>query len=85
MLITLAMLNGGFGFRLASKSPYPPAKSAKIAYAVVAALMWLLYIVIISVFEVRRAAGNRGSGTREERYALKRGEPPTYEESRESL
>lgn len=85
ILITLAMLNGGFGFRLASKSPYPPAKSAKIAYAVVAALMWLLYIVIVSVFETRRAAGNRGSGTQEERYALKRGEPPTYEESRESL
>lgn len=85
ILITLAIVNGGLGLRLASKSPYPPAKSAKLAYAVVAAIMWLLYIVIVSVFEVRKAAGQRGSGTREERYALKRGEPPTYEESRESL
>jgi cytochrome b561 len=85
VLITLAMVNGGLGFRLASESPYPPANSAKIAYAVVAAFMWLLYIIIVSVFEVRKAASNRGSGTREERYALKREEPPAYDESRESL
>jgi hypothetical protein len=85
VLITLAMVNGGLGFRLASKSPFPPAKSAKIAYAVGAAIMWLLYIIIVSVFEVRKVARRRGSGTREERYALKRGEPPAYEESRESL
>jgi len=85
ILITLAIVNGGLGLRLASKSPYPPSKSAKIAYAVVAAIMWLLYIIIVSVFEVRKAAGQRGSRTREERHALKRGEPPTYEESRESL
>jgi len=85
ILITLAMLNGGLGFRLASKSPFPPAKSAKIAYAIVAVVMWLLYIIIVSVFEARKVASRRGSGTREERYALKRGEPPAYDESRESL
>lgn len=85
VLITLAMLNGGLGFRLASKSPFPPAKSAKIAYAVVALVMWLLYVIIVSVFEARKAASRRGSGTREEQYALKRGEPPAYDESRESL
>lgn len=85
ILITIAMVNGGLGFRLASQSPYPPAKSAKIAYAVVAVFMWLLYITVVFVFEIRKAAGRRGSGTQEERYALKRGEPPTYDESRESL
>lgn len=85
ILITLAMVNGGLGFRLASESPFPPAQSAKIAYSVVAAVMWLLYITIVSVFEARKTTGKRGSGTQEERYALKRGEPPTYDESRESL
>jgi len=85
ILITLAMVNGGLGLRLASESPFPPAKSAKIAYAVAAVIMWLLYITIVSVFEVRKAASQRGSGTREERYALKRGAPPAYDESRESL
>jgi hypothetical protein len=84
ILITLAIVNGGLGFRLASESPFPPAKSAKIAYAVVAVIMWLLYIIIVSVFEVRKAASKRGSGTQEERYALKRGEPPAYDESRVS-
>jgi hypothetical protein len=85
ILITLAIVNGGLGLRLTSESPFPPPTSAKIAYAVVAAVMWLLYVIIVSVFEVRKAASQRGSGTREERYALKRGEPSAYHESRESL
>ena len=79
------MVNGGLGFRLASESPFPPTQSAKIAYSVVAAVMWLLYITIVSVFEARKTASKLGSGTHEERYALKRGEPPAYDESRESL
>lgn len=61
-LITLGVINGGFGIRLASTSPFQDAattKKAYIGYGVVAGLIWLLYAGVSALFEYRRTGRER--------------------------
>lgn len=88
ILITVAIINGGLGLRLAARNPFDGEKKSNtgaIAYGILAGLMWLVYVVITALFEYRKAKAQPGTGTREERFALKRGGPPAYTESTESL
>jgi hypothetical protein len=58
-LILLGVINGGLGLRLAAGTPYQTAsttRKAEIAYGVVAALMFLLFAGVSTLFEYRRAA-----------------------------
>jgi hypothetical protein len=74
ILITLGVINGGFGIRLASTSPFQDAattKKAYIGYGVVAGLIWLLYSGISALFEYRRTARERRE-RQEDRYITKR-------------
>jgi hypothetical protein len=50
ILITLGMINGGLGFKLANNTRYGP-----IIYVVVAVIFFLLYVVSIVLGERRRA------------------------------
>jgi len=82
------MINGGLGIRLASFSPFQTdstSTKAKIAYGVIAATMFLLYLFFVVSHEIKRV-GNRteGAGRREEVVVNKDG-LPTYDESEESL
>jgi hypothetical protein len=61
-LVTLGVINGGFGIRLASKSPLQDAattRKAYIGYGVVAGLIWLVYAGVSTLFEYRRTARER--------------------------
>lgn len=59
--ITLGMINGGLGLLLAYDAPlgFAPSQGQVIAYGVVAAIMWLLYVVAAIVGERRRAIAGR--------------------------
>ena len=87
-LIVLGMINGGLGIRLASFSPFQTGETtrkAKIAYGVIAAVMFVLYVVLVVVFEIKRkraqattpVEGARGTAHAENREA----KLPTYDES----
>lgn len=54
--ITLGMINGGLGLLLAYDAPlgFAPSRGQVIAYGIVAALMWLLYVSTAIVGERRR-------------------------------
>ena len=55
-IITLGIINGGLGLRLASRSPIAsPSRGAIVAYGVLAGIMWLLYVVAAVVGERRRS------------------------------
>ncbi|EXJ61085.1 hypothetical protein A1O7_05238 [Cladophialophora yegresii CBS 114405] len=91
-LIVLGMINGGLGIRLASFSPFQTnatSTKVKIAYGVVAATMFLLYLFFVVGFEIRRvrSRGSEGAGRREEvvRNRNKDGGLPSYDESEESV
>jgi hypothetical protein len=54
ILITLGIINGGFGIRPVSMSPFQDAATTKKAYiecSVLAGLMWLLYAGVSMLFE----------------------------------
>ena len=88
ILITAAIVNGGLGLRLAGENPFTSATTTRnheIIYGVLAGLMWLVYMTIVVLFEFRKNSGGTPSGTSEERYALKRGGPPAYTESAETI
>ena len=86
-LIVLGIINGGLGIRLASFSPFQTdetTRKAKIVYGIVAAVMFVLYLVLVVVFEIRKRAqakmpveGARGTAHAENREA----KLPTYDES----
>lgn len=59
--ITLGMINGGLGLLLAYDAPlgFAPSQSQVIAYGVVAAIMWLLYVTAAVVGERRRRIAGR--------------------------
>jgi hypothetical protein len=62
ILITLGTMNGWFGIRLASTSPFQDAATTRKAYiglGVVAEMIWLLYVGVSGLFEFRRTAGER--------------------------
>ncbi|KAF7921205.1 uncharacterized protein EAE98_008631 [Botrytis deweyae] len=61
-VITLGIINGGLGLRLADNS-----KKGEIAYGVIAGFMWVLWVAVILFATVkireRRGSGMGGSGT----------------------
>ncbi|KAF3040196.1 hypothetical protein E8E11_007935 [Didymella keratinophila] len=59
--ITLGMINGGLGLLLAYDAPlgFAPSKGQVIAYGVIAALIWLLYVTAAIIGERRRAIAGR--------------------------
>lgn len=60
--ITLGMINGGLGLLLAYDAPlgFAPSRGQVIAYGIVAAIMWVLYVTAAIVGERRRSiAGKR--------------------------
>jgi hypothetical protein len=85
------MINGGLGIRLASFSPFQTdsqTRTAKIAYSVVAAVMFALYFVLVILFEIRRKRAQKNmlgasraapaAGTAHGENAMKL---PSYDES----
>ncbi|KAK4635558.1 hypothetical protein CLAFUW4_00214 [Fulvia fulva] len=55
IIITLGIINGGLGLRLARRAPVaPPSRGAIIGYSVVAGLIWLVYVVSAIVGERKR-------------------------------
>ncbi|QDS73760.1 hypothetical protein FKW77_005149 [Venturia effusa] len=65
ILITLGIINGGLGLKLADNSTYGP-----IVYAVFAAVAWATYVVAIVIGERRKARSNQHIGG-----------PPKYDEA----
>lgn len=63
VVITLGMINGGLGLMLADNT-----NTGKIAYGIIAAAMWLIYVTAIVIGERRRARGRRE-------------QPPKYEDA----
>jgi hypothetical protein len=55
ILITLGIINGGLGLRLADNA----TRGECIAYGVIAGIIWLLWVVL-AVFGERRRARNTG-------------------------
>jgi hypothetical protein len=86
-LIVLGIVNGGLGIRLASFSPFQTdetTRKAKIAYGVVAAAVFVLYLVLVIVFEVRRIKVRRSIPSQEHpqiAHARHEAKLPTYDES----
>jgi len=88
ILIALGIINGGLGIRLASYSPFQTdatSQKASIAYGVVAGVMFILYLVFVIIFEVRRARFQLAQEEARERENLPKGTLPTYDESEESV
>jgi len=82
------MINGGLGIRLASFSPFQTdstSTKAKIAYGVIAATMFLLYLFFVVVFEMRRATNRSDDVSRREELTVSKDSLPTYDESEESV
>ena len=73
--ITVGIINGGLGLLLARRTGMgSPPNSAIIAYAVVAAFMWILYVVCAIIGE-RRRSRNRAAAA---------AAPPPYKDERQS-
>jgi hypothetical protein len=82
------MINGGLGIRLASFSPFQTESTstkAKIAYGVIAATMFLVYLFFVVASEIRRARNRSDEDSRGEGIAARKDALPTYEESEESV
>jgi len=56
IIITLGIINGGLGLKLADNSTYGP-----IVYAVFAVIAWLIYVAAIVIGERRKKRNNMGS------------------------
>ncbi|KAF2247128.1 hypothetical protein BU26DRAFT_342374 [Trematosphaeria pertusa] len=72
IVITLGMINGGLGMLLATDTGYfVPSRGQKIAYGVVAGIMWLLWMFSAIIGERRRARARKSpdSSARKEQYA----------------
>jgi hypothetical protein len=90
ILITLGMVNGGLGLLLASDAPaitgFAPSKGQVIAYGVIAAIMWLLWVASAIVGERRRAKGKNKLAAKEAEVEQPQDSveletaPPTYKE-----
>lgn len=57
IIVTLGIINGGLGLRLARKLPIvgPPGRGAIIGYSAAAGVMWLLYVLAVVLGERRRS------------------------------
>lgn len=62
ILITLAMINGGFGLQLSA--PYINARPGYIVYGVFAGLIWCIYVAAAVYGEVRGARGAQSGADR---------------------
>lgn len=59
IVITVGIINGGLGLRLSKKiGRYPASQGAIIGYAVVAALVWLIYVAAAIYGENKRRKTN---------------------------
>lgn len=88
ILIVLGIVNGGLGIRLASYSPFQTdatSRRAGIVYGVVAAVMFLLYVVFVVIFEVKRARFQAKEREEREKSSATKNGLPTYDESEESV
>ena len=88
-LIILGMVNGGLGIRLASRSPFrtdSQTRTASIAYAVAAAVMFILYVTLVVLFEIRRkrAQPQEAEKAPTAPTAYQQNKLPTYDESQSS-
>ena len=55
IIVTLGIINGGLGLRLARRLPIGrPSRGAIIGYSVAAGVMWLLYVLAVVLGENRR-------------------------------
>ena len=82
------MINGGLGIRLASSSPFQTQSTstkAKIAYAVVAATMFLLYLFFVINSEIRRVRNRDEIYGMTRVVAVNKDGLPSYDESEESF
>ncbi|OCL09434.1 hypothetical protein AOQ84DRAFT_388179 [Glonium stellatum] len=69
VIITLGIINGGLGLQLAKRTRVgAPSNGRVVAYSVVAAIMWVVYVLAALLGEIRR------------RRALARGAPARKEE-----
>jgi len=68
IIITLGIINGGLGLRLANNS-----HSGEIAYGVVAAVMWLAYVVSAVVGEMRRRKARKNSSLAYDKAGVRQG------------
>lgn len=78
VLIIFGVINGGLGIQLAGKSPFQSRSTttkAKIAYGVVAGLMFSLYAVLVVLFELRR---------RKQQKEVRENKLPSYAEATDS-
>jgi hypothetical protein len=57
ILITLGMINGGLGLRLADNA----SRGECIAYGVVAGIIWLLWMIVAAFGEIRRSRSRRSA------------------------
>ncbi|KAK5044998.1 hypothetical protein LTR84_010146 [Exophiala bonariae] len=88
VLIALGIINGGLGIRLASYSPFQTdatSQKASIGYGVVAGVMFLLYLVSVIAFEIRRARLQLAEEEERERTMVPKAALPTYDESQECV
>ncbi|KAL6243967.1 hypothetical protein RBB50_008836 [Rhinocladiella similis] len=90
VLIVLGIVTGGLGIKLTSESPLQTdsqSRTAKIAYAVVAAFMFLLYLFFVVAFEIRRArhVGQERQTQGDAAARKETGALPSYDESEESI
>lgn len=88
LLIVLGMVNGGLGIRLASFSPFQSdatSNKAGIAYGVIAAVVFALYLIFVIVFEVRRRRALRAELQNGSRTWARKKPLPTYAESEQSV
>jgi len=88
ILIALGIINGGLGIRLASYSPFQTdatSQKASIGYGVVAGVMFLLYLISVIAFEIRRARVQLVEEEERQRNIVPKAALPTYDESEESV
>ena len=88
ILILLGVINGGLGIRLASASPFQTestSQKAGIAYGVIAAVMFLLYVLFVVAFEIKRARHQDAERVEREQTFVMKDSLPSYDESEESV
>ncbi len=84
----LGIINGGLGIRLASFSPFQTdstSKLVKIVYGVIAASMFLLYLLFVVLSQIRRSSNRVQEVSRQVDVVPHKDGLPTYDESEESV
>jgi hypothetical protein len=83
ILITLGMINGGLGLLLASDAPvstgFAPTQGQIIAYGVIAAIIWLLWVSAAVYGERKRKISRKADVNKE----VDSGSPPPYNPTKE--